>query len=356
MWFRVPEGVCALVEEDSANDVLDKRPLRKRSKVILTTSCALATAVSVLLLSPQVVGSGLTNDMLTADFDEPLGFVETVAEYGDCADYPYVQLHGVIKNNLGNHGPDSGDEGLVFNATGRHTGLGLNSTPLHIEIHNTSEYDVNYEKWNRKYWNGLHGHFGTIALDPGTNLSFEITARLPGSNDTLTMPKFAMSVFDLDIGSNNTVEFVELSSFDHYYITSNTTVTVDRGGKGLARFTATVYGNGTDNPEEPELLTVEQKHKSVTVEYSNVQKVPITIGAIGGSSGRVFTFSARPILLCAKTKTANGSIDPGEIETIENHTNGAGKNTGHSGTRDRCDAGFLGLMLSLSLLTTLASA
>jgi len=92
------------------------------------------------------------------------------------------------------------------------------------------------------------------------------------------------------------------------------------------------------------------------VEYSDVQKVPITIGAIGGSSGRVFTFSARPILLCAKTKTANGSIDPGEIETIENHTNGAGKNTGHSGTRDRCDAGFLGLMLSLSLLTTLASA
>jgi len=156
------------------------------------------------------------------------------------------------------------------------------------------------------------------------------------------------------------VEYIELSGFDHFYVTANTLVNVDRNGMGTARFTATVEGDGSDNPEESELLTPEQKHKSVTVEYSNVQKVPITIGAIGGLSGRVFSFTARPILLCAKTKTANGTVDPGEAETIENHTaNGtANKTTANktpqSGARGCCDAGFLGLMLSLSLsfLTT----
>jgi len=355
-------------------------------KTFLTVACALATAASLLLLSQNVAGSGRTNDLLTTDIGAPLGLFENVTEYGECSDYPYVKFHKVLRNNLGNQGPDSGDEGLIFNATVNHTGAGLHNAPIQIEIHNTSEYHTEGKGWSRD-WNGLHGHFASIALKHGTNASFEMTARLPGSKETLTFPRFGMSVFDLDVGPNGGVEYVELSDFDHFYVTADTLVKVHRDGMGTARFTATIQGNGTDNPDNPELLTLEHKHKSVTVEYSNVQKVPIKIGAIGGSNGRVFSFTARPILLCAKTKTANGNLDPGEKEiieihssngtatrtqgtangnvdpgeketkknhTIKNHTaNGTKNRTQGSGTRE-CDAGFLGLVLflSLSLLTT----
>jgi len=379
MNYRGLEDACSLLEEDGMSDGsssssesdLHEPPLWGtisspghqtgiRRKTILAIACAFATAASLLLLSHRVAGSGRANDVLIGDVGAPLGLYEKVTDYGECIDYPYVKFHGVVRNNLGNRGPDPGDEGLVFNATVNHTGAGLHNAPLYIEVHNTSEYDIESEGWARD-WNGLHGHFASVALKHATNVSLEISARLPGSNETLTLPRFGFSVFDLDVGPNGTVEYIELSGFDHFYVTANTLVNVDRNGMGTARFTATVQGDGSDNPEEPELLTLEQKHKSVTVEYSNVQKVPITIGAIGGFSGRVFSFTARPILLCAKTKTANGIVDPGEAETIENHTangthtpNGTANKTQQSGARECCDAGLLGFVLSLSLsyLTT----
>merc|ERR1712129_586994 len=79
-------------------------------------------------------------------------------------------------------------------------------------------------------------------------------------------------------------------------------VDVSEGTDGYVTFKATKEGTGVDNPQNPLMLTTEQKNKAVTVRYINTGNFEAELGSTGeGGNYRGFFFVFRPSLLCAKT-------------------------------------------------------
>jgi hypothetical protein len=185
-----------------------------------------------------------------------------------------------------------------------------------VAIHATSPYDTSDEKRVKGYvpFNGLNGKFMSIGLKPGTNLSFTIGAYNPESetNESITLPFFSITFFDLDEGKNHqSSEYVLAKDFEHYYVEEDTEVNVTKMEDGVTRFGATKEGTGADNPKESEALAPLMKNKAVTLSYLNHGPAEFTIGAEAGDTFRGFSFVLRPSLVCAKTKINGKEEDHG---------------------------------------------
>jgi len=232
---------------------------------------------------------------------------EDASNEGMCDQYPFIRLQKNSHNNLGGVGPDEGKEGIYLLATLMRTGSGHDNQTVEIQIHATSPYTPPAPGWAKL--NGIDGHFARINIKHGTNVSFEISAHNLSSEEIISLPKAGMSFFDLDTGvdGNHSVEYVTVANFTHSYITKKSELLETKNADGSTTFTATREADGTDNPEDPLFLTMMQKHKSVTLEFENVEKIPVTIGASDGKTHRVFMFTARPVLRCAQT--TDGTVE-----------------------------------------------
>merc|ERR1712150_107272 len=67
----------------------------------------------------------------------------------------------------------------------------------------------------------------------------------------------------------------------------------------------TTEGHFYDNPNDPLLLTAQQKNRAVTLEFKDMSQINFTIGSTPGSISRGFNFVGRPSLLCARSKNDN---------------------------------------------------
>jgi len=183
-----------------------------------------------------------------------------------------------------------------------------------VAIHATSPYDTSDAKRVKGYvpFNGLNGKFMSIGLKPGTNLSFTIGAYNPETNESVKLPFFSITFFDLDEGDDHqSSEYVLAKDFEHYYVEEDTEVNVTKMEDGVSRFGATKKGTGDDNPKESEALAPLMKNKAVTLSYLNREHAEFTIGAEEGKTFRGFSFVLRPSLVCAKTKINGKEEDPG---------------------------------------------
>merc|ERR1719436_2004675 len=189
-----------------------------------------------------------------------------------CGAYPYYRIERVLHSNLGEHGPDSGAEGMVFAVTTSKTGLHLHDRPLELHVHAVGEYHPSWPKEN-----GFHGNFARINLKAGSNVSLEVFAFNPETNETEILPEGSLTFFDLDTGKTS-IEFVTSSNFTDAILTNETELERVDNTDGSTTFRATVRGNGDDNPGNPLEMSVLQKNRAVTLKYERIEKLTFILG------------------------------------------------------------------------------
>jgi hypothetical protein len=248
-----------------------------------------------------------------------------------CEHLPFVRLTSIVSSNLGGDGPDRDkEEGIIYKAHGYH--LGFNDTEdLEVHLHAVEEYgkysnhhskegttltgggvkDPEYKPaWPKE--NGIDGHFASVNIKPGSNVTIRVHAYDATAKKDLEFKKFAITFFDLDTGKDakKSIEYVKIDGIDHFFTTNETEInitTLDKD-KGSYLFKATKEGNGDDNPKNPLQLSELQKDRVFSIIASNTKEAKFTVGATPGDTARVFDFVFRPALRCAWTKLADGNL------------------------------------------------
>jgi len=262
----------------------------------------------------------------------PLFFVAVVGHI-PCTEFPYIKITRVTHNNLGGHGPDSGDEGMKFSVDVNNVGLGSKTTAeLRINA------DGNYvPTWNQ--CNGVNGEWARINFDAGKAAGFTASFWDPSSNSQLHVRRGYMTFSDLDGGPTGK-EFVavETASFSGNYFIGNqsklTMETTSHANSFVQSQVPSTYGRtfiytgtdveyGHDNPALPDKFTESQKNNAVTLQigHSGLNEVKFKLGATPGSSHRTIQFNFQPTLFCAITQMRNGSEKPPLDPSLQPKTN-----------------------------------
>jgi len=224
---------------------------------------------------------------------------ELVSEASDpCKDFEYVAFKGIVHNNLGNTGPDSGAEGIVYE--GVHMKPGEPTKPILMVVNSTSPF--------KPADSGLSGKYAMIACEGNTAVS--VTARFLDAvtYSPVTLAKLEITFLDLDTHqTGNEVEYIRVWDYANYLTTKNSLVEA-KSDDTSATFTATVPGDTIDNPQDPFLLTSDQKNKAVTVEFVGVDHFHAEFGSkdklniVNERRNRAFLMAPLPSLLCARTQ------------------------------------------------------
>jgi len=94
---------------------------------------------------------------------------------------------------------------------------------------------------------------------------------------------------------------VEIGGFTTKVLMPQTELLQAAAGSGRTRFTAITTGTVHDNPGDPNLLTVAQKMRVVTLAFEKKSMIEATLICSAGSKPCDFIFAASPSLLCART-------------------------------------------------------
>jgi len=125
--------------------------------------------------------------------------------------------------------------------------------------------------------------------------------------------------FDFDMAPNGeTIEYVKAWGFHTVTLTEHSELTMTSNNDGSTTFTAGKEGNDDDGPEDPLMLTIQQKNRAVTLEWANVTEFELELGCSTGWHPRFFTFVARPSLWCALTSTQFGVGPNPQLNTTGN--------------------------------------
>jgi len=226
----------------------------------------------------------------------------TQLESDRCAKYPYLKFIKTEYSNLANRGPDRGrGEGIVYRTLDLGGGAGDEyGKEVLLVINATSAYFPFASRLN-----GMTGKYGSINLRAGSSVDLRMRMYDAETMALLVMPEMAFTFFDLDAGHNGaSQESVSLNGFSSYHLTSDTELVVTTGSDGGYTFTASTYGNSSDNPKDPMFLTEQQKNRAVSLLFHQISDLTCTLKAGPGRNPRFFIFVGRPSLLCAVTVQA----------------------------------------------------
>jgi len=223
--------------------------------------------------------------------------VETTIEIGEdlCTDYPRMQLGTVAHNNLGNRGPDSGLNGLVYRGTKFVPDEEIMDMELAVSVKDGSTYEPGITE------NGLFGKYGFVNLKAGTEVTLQFSFRDPDTKNPLLLSTAHVSFLDLDQAAlGKSSEYVEVGGHTGKIMMPETEILEEHVADGLTRFSATTPGSALDNPRDPNLLTVQQKNRIVTLTFTDTSRVEAKLGCSAGSTECDFMFAVEPSLLCSK--------------------------------------------------------
>lgn len=301
----------------------EKHWARHRRILGTLTGFALAGVVGAGLLAsrPPADGRGdrekvsptleVPTRRLNNTFDRRLGSPPTKLEStwlkSQCHMFPWLKFLGTkpLYSNLANKGPDSGQgEGIIYRTLAVGTGWGAEEgRVVRLVLHATN---ADYKPFSPRM-NGRQAFYGSVNLQSGSHLDITITFMDEKTMKPLKLDKIAMSFFDLDEAHfQRSQESVAIDKFREYYVTPNTETRMSTISSSMYKFSASTFGDGTDNPHDPSSLTSQQKNRAVTFLYENIDEVHVTVAASPNTevSPRFFTFVMRPSLLCAVTLTA----------------------------------------------------
>merc|ERR1711953_406983 len=213
----------------------------------------------------------------TIDFDEDL-----------CTDYEHMLLGTVPKNNLG------GPEGLVFHGTEVVPKEPHQELELAITVKEGSTYSPGSMQ------NGKFGEYVLISVKADSEVALQFTFRDPNTKTPKTLEKSYFSLLDLDeLSPGLSSESVEIGGFTNKILSYQTEVQEEFVGSGPTRFSATAAGTVDDNPQDPNLLTVGQKRRVVTLAFQDKSVIEAKLRCTAGTTDCDFMFAASPTLLCS---------------------------------------------------------
>lgn len=158
--------------------------------------------------------------------------------------------------------------------------------PIDMYITNTSVYTPG-ERDSNMVTGMLHGDY--LAIDVHADTSVSLLFEFTGETGPITeLPsRFSLGIFDFDTQPNGDgQEQVEISGYDSYTLTENTTIkSFDEGESAL--FEATQPGDASDNPADPMNQTQEQLDKTVSFSFNRTTtSFKMTARVSGGFAGR----------------------------------------------------------------------
>ena len=181
------------------------------------------------------------------------------------------------QNNLGNLGPNGGDQSMRYANVGV-----MNGVNVDLVIRTRSTYNSIRARTN----NGCNGLFGAIHVNSDTSVDLEFSFE-DSFGGPITLAGFQFAFLDIDEFNNVAgVESVRVTGFTSYYLTTPTYVGFVDGA-----FKSTRTGSAGNNPTDPMAMTNEQSQYAVTLSFDNTQRFSATLQVQGGSNGRNFFFA-----------------------------------------------------------------
>lgn len=227
-----------------------------------------------------------------------IGAVTELAE-DPCKDFPTLAMKEILHNNLGGQGPDKGPEGMVFK--GVETEPGKADVPILMVVNASGSYTPSHASDN-----GFHGKYMTINLkgNRGDTAKGHLKIRFldPQTSKPKKLHEVDLTFFDLDTASGGAnTEYVMAKGFQEYACTEKTELKISKDGDYTV-FKASTRGTGSDNPRDPNLLTLQQRDRAVMMKFIDVDHIEVEVGSTKGPHPRYFTFVGRPSLECGKVK------------------------------------------------------
>ena len=203
----------------------------------------------------------------------------------------------VAYSNLGGFGPDtidSRDQLLPEAMRLSNVGTNTDGSSLDLLVTSRGPYVANNAPLN-----GVQGEFGQINIRIGTSAALTFTFIQGGTRSwdvrPVTVDDIVLSFYDFDQGDGNT-EVLTMGGYESYSLMSDSEILVGHGGpSGTTTFSATVYGDGSDNPlTSMSGLTELQKRRSVSFTYRKTSTIDLTFSSPGsGGGGRNFLFAGK---------------------------------------------------------------
>jgi hypothetical protein len=196
-------------------------------------------------------------------------------------DYTTLSFSGanLVTNNLNGKGPDSGASEMKFENVGTHGGK-----PITLVITSDANY-MPQVKNGANMKNKLTDAMASISF--GCNVESVFTFSFTDSGGSpLKLPAFDFSVFDFDTtNSASPVEEVTVGGFDHFFTDADEQLQVTKNSDGTTSFSSTYYGQGCDNPTNPDTLDtvscngatpVNQAQRSVGFRFLDTSSFDVT--------------------------------------------------------------------------------
>lgn len=203
-------------------------------------------------------------------------------------------LAEVTRNNLGNQGPEEGDEGVIYEKIAT-----VGDDVIDLEVNAVGEYTAyNVSR------NGKLGYYGQLNLQTGTEVELKFSLKNHATGEPYKADWMYFSLFDFDHaklkGDYIWKEYMTLSGMSQMTLTDGTSIHVDPKGENYV-LSSTIKGNGKDNPDDPMRLTDEQMSKSVALTFKDVTSwnMKFRVGPpafkpkSGNPDGRNFLFAGK---------------------------------------------------------------
>lgn len=236
-----------------------------------------------------------------------------------CACEPHLKLEQTIHSNLGKKAKPGEPEGMVFPGTYTDPKTGTNRKVLLVM--NASEPWTGID--THPCCNGLDkkgGVYGMVTARADTFIHVTFSLKDAETRDPVILRELDITFFDLDKHSEDgEIEYVKLFDEAGDILASGTKVTkTENTTEKSYTYTATQIAGPENNPQNPLLLTVEQKQCAVTVKYTDTDHFVAELGSIGRGKQnyRGFIFDFRPTLRCARVD----GDDPGIVVTEKKTT------------------------------------
>lgn len=203
-------------------------------------------------------------------------------------------------SNLGGLGPDGGEESMIITKAGS---LGDVSISMKFSVAAGYKYEAHPEN------NGVKDGIATINLLSDERTVFKVEL-IGGSGEPLKLPRFFMTVLDIDAGSvagdgsdpkkKAGIEIVAFPEISAYYMLPHAQIKVQEPGRGVA-FIANLTGNAADNPTSPWSLNHDQELKTAMAEFKDISSftMELEVANQAGDGGRNFQLAGISELLKA---------------------------------------------------------
>eukprot|EP00435_Cladocopium_sp_Y103_P064719 s990_g26.t1 len=226
-----------------------------------------------------------------------------------CADFPKLDILEVAHNNLANVGPGTGREGLEYHVKTE------KGEDLYMDVHATP-----FESDNAGM--GMRGAFGSINVAGNTEALLQVSFRDFETRKPAVVEDFTLSFFDLDYlmydqGGSSLKALTIEGDWSTAVVAKETSLLVHRAAERKITFQASEESEPGDSPEDPNMLTLNEYNKAVTVRFQHADHFRIGLQVkTDAQVARTFEFIGGASILCAKSPTGE-ALPVGQVYVNE---------------------------------------